>query len=278
MSKRNIAWVGVAALFGASLLASFAEARPRVSNDGWEDLGCVSVSRRADRDTISVGKREGTFKAIKLKAIGHDIDVLDLKVIYGNGEPDDIQVRTLMRENTETRAIDLKGRERFIKDIVIASKKDRGGKLFGGRGRAKLCAFGLQNRDRRGDGPRGEGPRGDGPRGDGPRGGGKWVELGCQKVGFLVDRDVIRVGRKEGRFRAIRLDVSGNDVFFNDVRVVYGNGSPDDIPVRAEIRQGRSSGPLDLKGRDRAIDRIEMVYRSKPNFQGTARVCVSGLD
>jgi hypothetical protein len=36
--------------------------------------------------------------------------------------------------------------------------------------------------------------------------------------------------------------------------------------------------PLDLKGRgERAIDRIEMTYRAKPNFKGSAKVCVSGL-
>jgi hypothetical protein len=105
-----------------------------------------------------------------------------------------------------------------------------------------------------------------------------WDQLGCQKVGFLVDRDVIRVGRREGKFKAIRLDVSGNDVFVNDLKVVYGNGAPDDIPVRAQIRQGGRSGLLDLKGRgERAIDRVELTYRAKPNFKGSATVCVSGL-
>jgi len=38
------------------------------------------------------------------------------------------------------------------------------------------------------------------------------------------------------------------------------------------------TAPLDLKGRDRYIDRIEMVYRAKPSFKGSARVCVSGRD
>ena len=273
MLKRSVFWAGVVAVLGASVVASVAEARPRVSDDGWEDLGCVRVGRRTDRDVISVGRREGSFKAIKLRAEGNDIEVRDLKVIYGNGQPDDIQVRSVMRENSQTRAIDLKGRDRFIKEIVIVSKKDRDGRGFGKRGPGKLCAYGLQDRDNRRDGR-----RGDDRRGDGPRGGGKWVELGCQKVGFLVDRDAIRVGRREGRFRAIRLDVSNNDVFINDLRVIYANGAPDDIRVREEIRQGRSTRPLDLKGRDRAIDRIEMIYRSRPSFKGTARVCVYGLD
>ena len=110
------------------------------------------------------------------------------------------------------------------------------------------------------------------------RGPDHWEQLGCQKVGFLVDRDVIRVGRRDGKFSAIRLEVSGNTVFMNDLKVVYGNGAPDDIPVRSEIRDGGQTRALDLKGRgERVIDRIEMTYRAKPNFKGSAKVCVMGL-
>jgi hypothetical protein len=105
-----------------------------------------------------------------------------------------------------------------------------------------------------------------------------WEQLGCQKVGFLVDRDAIAVGRREGKFKAIRLEVSGNAVYMNDLKVIYGNGAPDDIRVRSEIRDGGQTRALDLKGRgERAINRIEMTYRAKPNCKGSARVCVSGL-
>ena len=110
------------------------------------------------------------------------------------------------------------------------------------------------------------------------RGHDHWEQLGCQEVGFLVDRDVIRVGRRDGKFSAIRLEVSGNTVFMNDLKVVYGNGAPDDIALRSEIRDGGQTRALDLKGRgERVIDRIEMTYRAKPNFKGSAKVCVSGL-
>jgi hypothetical protein len=108
---------------------------------------------------------------------------------------------------------------------------------------------------------------------------GKWVELGCQQVSFIgKDRDSIKVGRSEGRFKAIKLAARGNDVEMLDLKVVYANGEPDDIPVRSLIRAGRETNALDLKGRDRAIDRIDMVYRSRPNFRGQATVCAEGLD
>ena len=42
-----------------------------------------------------MGRREGRFKAIRLLVRGADVEMLDLKVIYTNGDPDDIQVRAL---------------------------------------------------------------------------------------------------------------------------------------------------------------------------------------
>jgi hypothetical protein len=108
---------------------------------------------------------------------------------------------------------------------------------------------------------------------------GRWVELGCKEVAFLgTDRDSIRVGRREGKFKAIRVEARGNDVEMLDLKVIYANGAPDDIPVRSLIRQGSRTRPLDLKGRERAIQRIDMVYAKRLNFRGKATVCVEGLD
>jgi hypothetical protein len=111
------------------------------------------------------------------------------------------------------------------------------------------------------------------------RRGGNWVELGCQQVSFIgKDRDSIRVGRREGRFKAIRLEARNNDVEVLDLKVVYSNGAPDDIQVRSNIRAGSRTRPLDLKGRERAIQQIDLVYRSRPSFRGLATVCAEGLD
>lgn len=106
-----------------------------------------------------------------------------------------------------------------------------------------------------------------------------WVNLGCKEVNFLgTDHDTIKVGRSEGRFKAIRLEARGNDVEMLDLKVIYANGAPDDIPVRSFIKQGTRTRALDLRGRERAIQRIEMVYRKPLNFRGKATVCVEGLE
>jgi hypothetical protein len=116
-------------------------------------------------------------------------------------------------------------------------------------------------------------------RDDGGRGrDGNWVELGCQKVSFRADRDTIRVGRREGRFTAIRLFARGGDVEMLDLKVVYAGGDPDDIQVRHVLERGERTRALDLRGRDRAISSIEMVYRALPNRRDREpTVCVEGL-
>jgi len=110
------------------------------------------------------------------------------------------------------------------------------------------------------------------------RRGEEWVELGCQQVSFRVDRDVVRVGRQEGRFYAIRLYARGGAVEMLDLKVIYANGEPDDIRVRHILDRGERTRPIDLRGRARSIRAIEMVYRALPNRRDREPiVCVEGL-
>jgi len=107
---------------------------------------------------------------------------------------------------------------------------------------------------------------------------GSWEELGCQQVAlFGKDREVIRLGRREGRFKAIRLAVRGADVELLNLRVIFANGEPDNLEARHVIRQGERTRPLDLRGWERSIDRVEIAYSTVPNFKALATVCVEGL-
>lgn len=254
---RFIRMWAVAAILGAAIVSTEAAAQPVAQQ--WVQLGCRTVGFNIDRDVIRVGARDGRFRAIRLHVARNAIHMLDLKVVYGSGVSDDIPVRVEIPAGGQTRVIDLRGQDRFIDriEMVYRSKPNF-------RGQAVVCAEGLA-----------VAAAGPGP---GPGPARAWVTLGCRRVGFNVDRDVIPVGRREGTFRAIRLRVTGNDIFMIDLKVVYGNGAPDDIPVRAALRAGASSGPLDLKGGGRLIQRVEMIYRSRPNFRGQAEVCVDGAE
>lgn len=100
--------------------------------------------------------------------------------------------------------------------------------------------------------------------------------LGCREVGFINDRDTIAVGKREGRFKAIKLTVSGNAIEMRDLKVIYGNGESDDLPVRSNIAAGGETRWIDLRGDKRFISQINMIYASRPNFRGQAKVCAYG--
>lgn len=256
---RNLALI-CTVLLGSLSVAGAASAQK------WELLGEKEVGFRADRDVISVGRKEGRYEKLQLRVENNDIEILDLKVVYGNGDVQDIRVRSKIRAGSETRPLDLTGdRGRFIKQIEIAYKTD-------GRrrdGRAIVKVFGDPVRGGRDRGDRG-GDRADRPKFD-------WESLGSRKVGFLIDRDVIKVGRREGKFHKLKIAVKGNDIEILDLKVVYANGKPDDIRVRQKLKSGSETRPLDLEGRGRRIDRIELVYKSRPSFRGQATLEVFGL-
>lgn len=228
------------AIFMAVMALVFAAYSPAMAE--WELLGSAGYKARLEQSVIDVGKSEGRYQAIGIEVTGSDVEIVDLRIVYGNGTSEELRVRQVFKAGSGSRRIALKGGDRFIRQIVVT---------YLPRGPFQLKVFGEPAQ--------------------------RWVELGCRSVGFRVDRDVIKVGRFDGAFRKIRLRVIGNKIEVFDLQVVYGNGGRDDIRVRAIIADGGMTKPLDLRGDRRAIQRIEMIYRSQPNFKGTAAVCVDGL-
>jgi len=109
------------------------------------------------------------------------------------------------------------------------------------------------------------------------------VLFGAQYVGFLTDRDVIRVGNEIGKFAKIRLPVIENDIHINEheggfarvrittrdraitlneVKVIHVGGLVETIPIHAGVDAGGTYRPIELKG-ETPIDHIEAKYRSR---------------
>ena len=269
-------WLGV--LAGALLVlavAGDASAQRRDRDRDWILLGEKSVGFRVDRDVIRISHaedwyRDRSFRRLHLVAEGNDIHLMGIRLVYFNGFGEEYRVDRLLREGDD-QVVELRGDRSFLRQIEMTYRSRPG---FGGQ--AVMKVYGEPTRRGPGDGPPPIGPGAGGDRGDRDRA--DWTELGCQRVSlFNKDRDSIRVGRREGRFKAIRLHVRGADVEVFDVRVIYANGAPDDLPVKHFLRQGERSRPLDLRGWERSIDRVEMTYRTIPNFKGLATVCVEGL-
>jgi hypothetical protein len=210
-------------------------------------LGVANFEARPQRDVINVNAREGAFRAMRFEVRQNDVEILDLRIVYGNGEPEDIRVRQVFRAGSSSRQIDLQGRKRAIRQIIVT---------YVARGPAKIAFFGI------------EGSGG---------GNANWDRLGCKDVGFGIDRDTLRIGRKDGPFRAIRLRVRHAPIEIFDLRVVFGNGTAQNVRVRQVIPPGGETRAIDLAGNIRGIDRVELLYRSIPTFKGKAEVCIDGL-
>lgn len=105
-----------------------------------------------------------------------------------------------------------------------------------------------------------------------------WVLLGAQRADMLQnDTDVFTVGRRLGQFRQVKLKALKHAVQINRMRIIYGNGEAEDVPVVRELRGGQESPAIDLKGRERFIEQIELSYKTKLNIGGDAIVEVYGL-
>jgi hypothetical protein len=232
-------------------------AAPALAIDpAWVRLGTRTVGAGIERDVIRIGQgedffRNRRFRSLHLTTERGDLYVAGARVTYINGFSEDLRADRLLRPG-ETLAIDLGGERSFLSEVEFVYRARPGG------GPAFVTLYGEPARGA----PAAREPR----------------LLGRQTVGLFGDRDVISVGRQEGRFRQIQLKVLRNDIELVDLRVVYGNGAVDDIPVRRFIRRGEETPPLDLKGEARAIDHVELTYRSRPNARGEAVVELYGLE
>jgi len=112
----------------------------RWDSRGWVKLGERSVDPRGDRDRIQVGRHDGKFTKLTLVVEKNDLELLDLDVVFANGEHFNPKVRHYFREGGRSRVIDLPGNERAIKTIEMTYKAV-------GRGRARVELWGWKTDD-----------------------------------------------------------------------------------------------------------------------------------
>jgi hypothetical protein len=103
-----------------------------------------------------------------------------------------------------------------------------------------------------------------------------WTYLGDAHVNGSVDHDRIKVGRSDGKFRAIQLRVSNGDVEFDRVLVHFGNGTQEDLAIRERIPEGGRTRPIDLPGDRRVIESVELWYH-RDKWEHMPRVALYGI-
>jgi Protein of unknown function (DUF2541) len=274
-------FVAVLAMAAAGVVAT-AEAQ---QGDNWVLLSTKNVDLRAGNDTIDVSKARGDFRAIRIRNTGDDIVINKARVVYGDNSAH-VEDRTInLLSGERSRPIDSRPNGKFVDAVAINyGASTRGGtatiQVWGLQGDPRAVRTAATTTPRPADtaqpiktAPTTPAPTPATPGTAATPGGD--VLFGTQSVGFGVDRDVIRVGAEIGKFDKIRLRVLDNDIFLNEVKVIYSNGEPDTLAVNAEIKQNSRTNYLNLKG-DRFIKEIQLSYRSRPNFKGQAHVEVLG--
>lgn len=209
-------------------------------------FGVEKIGLSVDHETIGVGEQIGKFDRIRLRVRDNDLFINELKIVYGRGEPDTIPVNAQVKKNSRTDWFELNG-ERFIKEIQLAYRSNAKSSE-----QARVEVFGdyasgwLK------------------PNGEGRNYNEGWVLLGSQTAGFIgFDNAVIPVGRNEGGFKKFRVTVQDRAITLSELRIVYGNGARDIIPVRSRIDAGATYGPIDVNGGTRAVKEIRAKYRSR---------------
>jgi hypothetical protein len=75
----------------------------------WVLIGQTHASHSADHDGIVVKGPFDNFRAVKFKVTDAPLEMRHMVITYGNGQPDQIDVRQNIPKGGESRVIDLKG-------------------------------------------------------------------------------------------------------------------------------------------------------------------------
>jgi hypothetical protein len=95
---------------------------------GWTMLGEQRVSSgREDTDRIRVSRWNNRFRKLTLVVLDSDLEMLDMSIKFGRGEPYHPEVNAIFREGSRTRAIDLPGESRRIEWIEFKYRNLPGG-------------------------------------------------------------------------------------------------------------------------------------------------------
>ncbi|MGL5318222.1 MAG: hypothetical protein ACRC9Q_05965 [Bacteroidales bacterium] len=107
------------------------------SNKGWDKLGQVTTDVSLDRISVSCDK-DDTFKSIKFKVTGANVNFVRVNVRYGNGVVDNLNFNQSIQSGSYSNPIDLRGNRREIKEVILFLKSE--GKDKKGKGKGKKDA------------------------------------------------------------------------------------------------------------------------------------------
>lgn len=120
MIKRRNFMVGILAL----QLAIFSDIAPAIAN-GWELLAERSVRLTAERDIIPVGGRK-QYAYLKLKVKETGIQIMSMTIRLSTGQVLNPPLRSYIAKDSESRVIDIPGKDRRITSVTLVYKSRPG--------------------------------------------------------------------------------------------------------------------------------------------------------
>ncbi len=228
---------------------------------GWVLFGAQRVGYQVDRDVIDIGQDIGRFTRIALSVRDADVYLREITLVYANGQRDTKEIYTSIPANSRTRPIEIEG-SRFLRQIelVYQSQPNRRDD------RATVEIYGEYDRGWLSD-----------------RGGYRDYNRGALLLGahralmFSNDNDAFVIGSQFGTFRALRMTVRRHAVRITGIRITYVNGQVEELPIFQELLDGQSTQDLTLGRINRPIERVDVRYRTKLNFQGEGIVELWGV-
>jgi hypothetical protein len=142
MRTKSTLLILVMTAFAASCAHKAAEPRverhgpPLVSTADWTRLGERWVDGVRDRDVISVGANDGSFRRIMIVVEHSALQMDDVVVNFSDGSRFSPPTRLVFAENSRSQVIDLPGSRRTIRNVEFRYRNLPGG----GRAQAELWA------------------------------------------------------------------------------------------------------------------------------------------
>ncbi|MFI5219934.1 MAG: hypothetical protein ACHQNT_10635 [Bacteroidia bacterium] len=260
----------------AILVAACNSTRPQApavvisDKTGWHKIGVRTVDLKKDKDEIPV-IGANRFAAVKFKVIDAAIDLQDLEIYYADGSREDIQIYAPLVSGNESHTVDLKGNESDIRKIVFVYKTLRNRNDE----KATVEIWGLKTNvpdttvrevktksDVDNKNPEdGELPKPAVIMTD--KSG--WQMIASTHVDFKKDRDEVIVVGKD-LFRQVKLKASDASIELDELIVYFENdNTPQKIPVKSILMEGKETRVMDLEGRDKPIGKIGLTYRTIQN-------------
>jgi hypothetical protein len=247
MRFNRLAAVALSSLLAVGGLAGMADAQERLRPVGSITYEPEPVGQQ--RGVFQIRPEERRIRSLRILAEEGSADIRSLKVVYTDGEVENVRVRQVLKEGERSALFELE-EVRPIRSVEVS---------YTPKGVVTLVLLADARRAEPPPPPRAE-----------------WTEITCKNVGLLGDRDTAVVSADQ-RYSALRLRSANYDIEMAELTVRYANGARDNYQIRQIIPAGGRIGPIELRGQARRITQLDFLYRARTIGPFKTKLCVDAL-